>query len=221
MRITGNQIRSAMSLVGIQNIDVVKNTRLSSTTVSAILNDGGTDTTRDRMIKFIEASGAEFIPGGCRLKPTIFDTLSGREGLQQFFNDVHDYASLNGGTIMMFGIDETTFIKAITPEFSQNYLRRMTEISQKRRDLEVLSIICEGDMNFCASEYNEYRWISKEVFQAVPFYIYGETLAIMDFHTTPGPTIILLKSRAITGGYRKQFQAFWDMAQPISEESRE
>jgi len=55
---------------------------------------------------------------------------------------------------MMFGINETPFIETITPEFSQNYLKRMTEVSSARKDLEVLSIICEGDTNFCASDYS-------------------------------------------------------------------
>ena len=171
------------------------------------------ETTINKIRNILETRGIEFLPGeGIRRKPVAVDTLTGREGLQEFFDGVHEYAGKHGGTIMMFGIDETTFIKTITPEFSQDYLKRMTEVSRKRGDLEVLSIVCEGDTNFCASDYNAYRWISKEVFQAVPFYIYGETLAIMDFETAPGPTIMLLKSRAITNAYRKQFQAFWKMA---------
>jgi hypothetical protein len=36
----------------------------------------------------------------------------------------------------------------------------------------------------------------------------------MDFETAPGPTIMLLKSRAITNAYTEQVQAFWKMAFP-------
>lgn len=215
MRLTGPQIEAAMALAGITREAMCKDAAIAKKTLNDTLN--GKTAYREDTIKkirsILETRGVEFLPGeGIRRKSAAVDILTGSEGLQQFFNEVYEYASKHGGTIMMFGIDETTFIKTISNEFSQDYLKRMTEVSRKRGDLEVLSIVCEGDTNFCASDYNEYRWISKDVFQAVPFYIYGETLAIMDFETAPGPTIMLLKSRAITNAYRKQFQAFWKMA---------
>lgn len=218
MIVTIEQIRMALGALDWTLDDWSKKTNLSTVGLSNIRNGVSQPQkkTMDTIIRVFEENGIEFIHEGVRRKPEIFDILTGREGLQKFFDGVHDYARKNGGTIMMFGIDETTFIDTITPKFSQDYLKRMTDVSKKRGDLEVLAIICEGDTNFCASEYNEYRWIPKEVFQAVPFYIYGETLAIMDFDTTPGPTIVLLKSRAITNAYRKQFQVFWNMAYPPS-----
>jgi len=218
MTVTIEQIRMALGALDWKLDDWAEATGLSSVGLSNIRT--GTSQpqkkTMDTIVRVFEEQGIEFIHEGVRRKPEVFDILTGREGLRQFFDGVHEYASKNGGTIIMFGIDETTFIDTITPEFSQDYLKRMTDVSQKRGDLEVLAILCEGDTNFCAAEYNEYRWISKDVFQAVPFYIYGETLAIMDFETTTGPTIVLLKSRAITNAYRKQFQAFWNMAYPPS-----
>ncbi len=221
--VTIEQIRMALAALDWTLDDWSKKTGLSSVGLSNIRT--GTSQpqkkTMDTIIRVFEENGIEFIHEGVRRKPAIFDILTGREGLQKFFDNVHDYASKNGGRIVMFGIDETTFIDTITTEFSNDYLARMTEALKKRGDIEVYSIICEGDTNFCASEYNEYRWISKDVFQAVPFYIYGETLAIIDFETTPGPTIVLIKSRAITNAYRKQFWTFWDMAYvpPANEEA--
>lgn len=215
MRLTGLQIAAAITLAGLTREALATEAGIGRNTLDRIIN--GTATYREETIRkitsILEMRGVEFLPGeGIRRKTPTVDILTGREGLQQFFDGVHEYASKHGGTIMMFGIDETTFIETITPEFSQDYLKRMTEVSRTRGDLEVLSIVCEGDTNFCASDYNAYRWISKDIFQAVPFYVYGETLAIMDFNTTPGPTIMLLKSGAITNAYRKQFQAFWKMA---------
>ncbi len=216
MAVTIEQIRMALGALDWTLDDWSKKTGLSSVGLSNIRT--GTSQpqkkTMDTIIRVFEENGIEFIHEGVRRKPTIFDILTGSEGLQEFFNRVHEHASKNGGKIVMFGIDESLFIDIITPEFSQDYLARMTEVSQRRGDLEVLAIVCEGDTNFCASAYNEYRWISKDIFQAVLFYIYGETLAIMDFDTTPGPTIVLIKSLAITNAYRKQFQAFWNMAYP-------
>lgn len=215
MRLTGPQIEAAMALAGITREALCKQAGIAKKTLNDTLNDKTSyrETTINKIRDIIETHGVEFLPNeGIRRKPVAVDILTGSEGLREFFDGVHEYASKHGGTIVQFGVDETTFVKTITPEFSQDYLKRMTDVSRKRGDLEVLAIICEGDTNFVASDYNEYRWISKDVFQAVPFYIYGETLAIMDFDTAPGPTIMLLKSRAITNAYRKQFQAFWKMA---------
>lgn len=212
--ITIEQIRMALGALDWTLDDWSKKTGLSSVGLSHIRSGASRPQKKnlDTIIRVFEENGIEFIHEGVRRKPQIFDILTGRDGLQKFFNIIHDYASKNGGEIIMFGIDESTFINTITPEFSNDYLNRMTEISKRRDDFKVYSIICEGDTNFCASTYNEYRWISQDVFQAVPFYIYGETLAIMDFDTTPGPTIISIKSKAITNAYKKQFWTFWDMA---------
>lgn len=219
MRLTGPQIAAAIALSGLTQESLATEAGIGRNTLNKIINQTAVyrDETMRKIRNILETRGIEFTDSqGVRLRPATVDMLTGREGLQQFFDGVHEHASKNGGTIMMFGIDETTFIATIGNEFSQNYLKRMTEVSRSRRDLEVLAIICEGDTNFCASAYNEYRWISKDVFQAVPFYLYGDTLAIMDFDTTPGPTIMLLKSRAITNAYRKQFQTFWKMSRPAT-----
>ncbi len=215
MRLTGPQIAAAIALSGLTQESLATEAGIGRNTLNKIINQTAVyrDETMRKIRNILETRGIEFTDSqGVRLRPATVDILTGREGLQQFFNGVHEYASKNGGTIMMFGIDETTFIATIGNEFSQYYLKRMTDVFHARGDLEVLAIICEGDTNFCASAYNEYRWISKDVFQAVPFYIYGDTLAIMDFDTTPGPTIMLFRSRAVTNAYRKQFQTFWKMA---------
>jgi len=227
MLITPRQIRAARGLLGWDYAELCKRTDFHRHTIRNI--ESATHQpqpgTMERIAHVFTEAGIEFLEhNGVRLKPAGVDALIGQEGLQQFFDGVYDYARQHGGTIMQFGVDEQTFLTHLGAEFSQAYLRRMTNLSRERRDLKVLAIICEGDTHFLASDYNEYRWISKDVFQAVPFYICGETLAIMDFQTVPGPTVMLLKSRAITSAYRKQFEAFWKMAkippQPAAERTQ-
>ena len=111
---------------------------------------------------------------------------------------------------MQLGVDENLFWAM--GDYSPFHRKRMTQLVAERKDIKVLAIVCEGDTNLVASDYNEYRWISKEIFAPVPFYIYGETLAIMDFQTVPAPTILVHKFPAITNAYRKQFEAFWKLS---------
>jgi len=227
MRITPRQIRAARGLLGWDYAELCKHTDFHRHTIRNIESAAHQPQpgTMERIAQVFSDAGIEFLEhDGVRLKPAGVDVLTGQEGLQQFFEGVYDYARQHGGTIMQFGVDEQTFLDHLGAEFSQNYLKRMSDLSRERKDLKVQAIICEGDARFLASDYNDYRWISKEVFQAVPFYICGGQLAIMDFQTVPGPTVVLLKSRAITNAYRKQFEAFWKMAkippQPVKEPAR-
>jgi DNA-binding XRE family transcriptional regulator len=162
--------------------------------------------------RVFDEHGVEFTENsGVRLKPQGVEVLIGQEGLQHFFDGVYEYAQKHGGTIRQLGIEENLFW-AMGVDFSEFHRKRMTELVKERNDVKVLAILCEGDTNFIASSYNQYRWISKDLFSPVPFYTYGECLAIMNFQTVPAPTIILHKFPAITKAFRKQFEAFWKMS---------
>jgi transcriptional regulator with XRE-family HTH domain len=218
MKLTGIQIAAAIVLAGMTREALATEARIGRATLDRIINE--TNSTRDSTIEkirsILEARGVEFTDGqGVRRKSQGVDMLIGSAGLQRFFDDVHEYAQQHGGTIVQFGVDEKQFLDHLGAEFSANYVRRMQKLSQERNDLKVQAIICKGETEYLASSYNEYRWISKDIFEAVPFYIYGETLAVMDFMTTPAPTIVILKFPAITNAYRKQFEAFWKIAHEI------
>ncbi|MGE0108983.1 MAG: helix-turn-helix domain-containing protein [Bdellovibrionales bacterium] len=211
---TGKQIRAARVLAGWDIKDLAPRAGLSVTAVQNIETGAiPKSATNDRIIKAFSDVGIEFLDHqGVRFKPQGVDMLIGSKGLQQFFDGVCEHARKHGGEIVQFGVDEEQFLEHLGKEFSASYVKRMQEIAEKRQDLKVKAIICEGATEALAPDYNEYRWISRDIFQAVPFYIYGKTLAVMDFQTDPSPTIVLLKFDAITNAYRKQFNAFWKIA---------
>lgn len=67
-----------------------------------------------------------------------------------------------------------------------------------------------GDDYFAGSEYAEYRWAKKDDFSNVPFYVYGDKLAIILF----GKEVIvyLLENKDISDAYRKVFNVMWERA---------
>lgn len=212
---TGKQIRAARVLLDWDADDLAGKCKLTRETILNVEREDtqARETTIDKIVKVINDNGVEFTDNfGVRFKPQGVEVLVGQKGLQHFFNGVYDHVKAHGGTIMQLGVDENQFW-AMGVEFSNFHRKRMTDLVKERDDIKVLAIICEGDTNFIASNYNQYRWISKELFSPVPFYIYGECLAIMNFQTVPvSPTIILHKFPAITEAYRKQFEAFWKMS---------
>jgi transcriptional regulator with XRE-family HTH domain len=211
-----------MALAGMNQDELASAAGIARPSLTKILNDEAVarDTTLKSIRQALETRNIEFTSDqGVRLKPHGIEVLTGQEGLQKFFDGVYDHARQHGGTIVQFGVDERQFLEHLGSEFSANYVKRMTSVSRERKDLIVRAIVSVDDVNLIASDYNEYRWISKKIFQAVPFYICGETLAIMDFQTIPAPTIVLLKFPAITNAYRKQFEAFWEIAGEPSQDS--
>ncbi len=210
----GRQIRAARGLLKWSGAVLAEKAGLTRDAISKIEDEAvqPREGTLSDIIRVFDENGVEFIDNfGVRFKPQGVEVLMGQNGLQRFFNGVYEYAQKHGGIIRQLGIDENLFW-AMGVEFSEFHRKRMTELVKTRNDIKVLAILCEGDTNFIASDYNQYRWISEELFAPVPFYIYGECLAIMNFQTVPAPTIILHKFPAITQAYRKQFEAFWKMS---------
>lgn len=224
MSSVGRQIRAARGLLKWSGAILAEKTGLTRDAISKIEDEavqprGGK---LADIMRVFDENGVEFTDNfGVRCKPQGVEVLIGQEGLQKFFDGVYEYAKRHGGTIMQLGIEENLFW-AMGVEFSEAHRKRMVELVKERRDIKVLAILCEGDTNFIASDYNQYRWISKDMFSPVPFYIYGECLAIMNFQTLPGPTIVLHKMPAITEAYRKQFDAFWKMSREpdVSEDTK-
>ncbi len=213
--ITGRQIRAARGLLKWSCPDLAEKAGLSRETIIKIEGDiiQPREGTLNDIIRAFDQYGVEFTDNsGVRIKPQGVEVLVGPAGLQEFFNNVYAHARDHGGKIVQLGIDENLFW-AMGKEFSEAHRKRMAKLVQERKDIQVQAILSHGDTNFVASEYNNYRWISKDIFAPVPFYIYGQTLAIMDFHTIPAPTIIVHKFPAITEAYRKQFAAFWKLSE--------
>ncbi|MDE2020224.1 MAG: helix-turn-helix transcriptional regulator [Patescibacteria group bacterium] len=214
MSSVGRQIRAARGLLKWSGAVLAEKVHLTRDAISKIEDEAvepRSGTLAD-IIRVFDENGIEFTDNfGVRCKPQGVEVLIGEQGLQRFFDNVYEYAKKHGGTIMQLGIEEDLFW-AMGVEFSEAHRKRMAELVKERKDIKVLAILCEGDTNFIASDYNQYRWISKDLFSPVPFYIYGEYLAIMNFQTQPGPTIVLHKMPAIANSYRKQFEAFWKMS---------
>lgn len=213
--ITGRQIRAARGLLDWSAVTLAQKAGLTRETINKIEDETvqPREGTLADIVRVFDESGVEFTDHeGLRAKPQGVEVLIAQKGLHEFFDRVYRYAREHGGTIVQFGIDEKQFLDHLGAEFSGNHVRRMQALSENRKDLKVRAIICEGQKDYLAPAYNEYRWISRELFAPVPFYIYGECLAIMTFQTIPAPTIIVHKFPTITAAYRKQFEAFWKLA---------
>lgn len=210
----GRQIRAARGLLKWSGEILAKKAQLTRDAISKIEDEAvqPREGTLNDIIRVFDENGVEFTDNfGVRLKPQGVEVLIGQKGLHQFFDNVYEHARKHGGTIVQYGLEEQ-FLSTLGGEYAKAHRARMAKLVDERKDVKVLAIVCEGDTNFVASEYNEYRWIPTDLFSPVLFYIYGECTAIMNFQTVPAPTIVLLKFPTITAACRKQFDIFWNMS---------
>ena len=210
----GRQIGAARGLLRWSGQLLAEKAGLTRDTINKIEADAvqPREGTLADIVRVFNENGVEFIENsGVRLKPQGVEVLVGQEGLKQFFDNVYEYARQHGGTIVQYGLEEH-FLSSLGGDYAKFHRNRMAQLVEQRKDIKVLAIVCEGDNNFVCSEYNQYRWMPKELFSPALFYIYGECTAIMNFQTVPAPTIILIKFPTITNACRKQFEIFWEMS---------
>lgn len=207
MGITTAQIRGARGILNWSQSDLASRTGISATSIGSIENGLSTprESTLNTIKKAFENGGIEFIgQEGMRQKAGNVRTFTGREGYLEFFKDVHNTLLKTGGEVLVSNVDEREFAKW-HGEFGDEHLSKVQHIE----DVSYKILVKEGDTYFPA-KYAQYRWLPKDLFYSVPFYLYGQKLAIILFEDEP--TIILIDYPAVAEAYRHQFNGIWGQA---------
>lgn len=208
MTITTAQMRGARGLLNWSQSELSKRTNISTTSIGNI--EAGNTQARETTLKIIrhafENAGIEFIgTEGIRMRNDIIRIFEGRDGFWEFYEDIYNTVRKEPGEVLVSNVDERDFERWLDPENLKTHVNRMQKVS----GLKYKILIREGDTHYLATpDYCEYRWIPKQLFVSVPFYVYGQKLAILLFKEQP--KVILLDNAAITEGYRSQFKAIWD-----------
>lgn len=207
MSINTSQIRGARGILDWSQAELSKRTNISTTSIGNI-ESGNTqprESTLQVIRKAFEDAGIEFLPdNGVRMRTGYVRVYTGRSGYFEFFDDVYRTLQLDNSDVLVSNVDERKFLKW-HGEMSDDHLSKM----KTNTDVNYKILIQEGDDYFPAA-YAEYRWIPKEHFSSVPFYVYGKKLGILLFDNEP--TIIVMEYPAVADAYRIQFNAMWDTA---------
>ena len=208
MAISPGQIRAARGLLNWSQSDLGQKCNLSTTSIGAI--EKGETRARPNNIaaiqKAFEDGGLEFLPDeGIRKRVSEIRRFTGISGFDEFYEDVYETMRQNTGVVRVSNVDERVFEKWSTEELRKNHIKRIKDVSTYQ------ILVREGDTHYVAtSDYAEYRWMPKDAFASVAFYIYGDKVALMLFNEEP--VIILLNYLEIAKVYREQFDAMWENA---------
>jgi transcriptional regulator with XRE-family HTH domain len=210
MTITTAQIRGARGILNWSQHDLSARTGISPTSIGSIENglSSPRESTLTSIEKAFEDSGIEFLPNdGLRKKSGEIKVYQGRSGFWDFYEDVYLTLKSTPGEVVVSNVDERKFEKWLGTENLQVHLSRMKDLV----GVSYRILVKEGDDYYLATpDYSFYRWIPSSSFSSVPFYVYGQKLAILLFDSDP--TVIVLNYPAVAEAYRMQFEAFWEIS---------
>ena len=210
---TPSQIRAACGLVGWNGSDLAGKIGISKQMMSAYLagKSGLSNANLEKVAYHFDLEGIEFTADeGVKRKTLKTKTYRGQTGFVEFMDLVFETARDKGGEFCVSNVDEDIFTERMGEPEADAYSEKMMTVKE---NFNFKILIKEGDENFVASDYAEYRWIPKDQFHSVPFYVFGDNLAflIFDDHTT----IHLINNPEIASTQRTQFNLAWEGAKII------
>ncbi|MHA1541176.1 MAG: helix-turn-helix domain-containing protein [Alphaproteobacteria bacterium] len=162
--------------------------------------------------------GLTFLPqGGFSIDNQIIKVFEGLEGLKKFFKQVYIVAREKGGEFLVSGADEESFRKIMEKNnLMDDYVLKMQKLFEKRK-ISYKVIISESEKNnnnTIYADYASYKWLKNENFGNVPFYVYGENLAIFLWKKN-NVKIVTIKEKELVEAYKKTFNILWKQGQDI------
>ena len=208
--ITPSQIRAARALLDWSQVDLAGRADLSKDSIKNI-ETGQTSPQLQTLLKIktaFEEAGITFTDDdGVKRRRYEIDVLKGQQGFWDFYDDIYNTIKQVGGEMLIHNVDERLFTKWLGDKISahRERMHQLGNFSQK-------VIICEGDTNFAVNyKTTEYRWADKKDFSPMPFYLYGQKLAMILFESD-NVSIFMIDQPEIAQSYRGLFMAAWNKA---------
>jgi DNA-binding XRE family transcriptional regulator len=216
MGITGPQLRAARGMLDWSRAELAKLARVSQETIKNI--ESGTyrpqEATSENLIRIFASHDVVFTEQeGIKRQKQVSVTLQGKDGFVQFMEDVYLTISQKGGDICVSGVDDRLFLTAYGKENAEKHFTRMNKL----KNLKARALIRAGDKVALGKGYMSYKWDKTTSSDSVPFYVYGEKLAIIIFQAEPSPQVVVLTSSLVANAYRRQFDVLWDQATSVQD----
>lgn len=209
--VTIQQIKAARSLLDWTQDDLAKAANVSKPAIANL--ERGTAQPRmetlNAITRAMEEGGVEFTDGpGVRMRGEVLkvEVFEGKNAVFRLWEDQFETLKKNGGVRMFFGVSEKNIDQVAGPKA----FREMMDKFHKHHITSQL-LIREGDTYF-VEPISHYRWVSDEIFEQVPFCVYGDKYAINIM--APYQRIILVENKMISESYRRQFEKMWNNARP-------
>ena len=177
--ITGNQIRAARALLDLSQHEVSDAIGITKNALSKLEKGKNqpSGATATKLEAFFMGAGIALGPneGVCFQKGDVI--YKGTQGIRSFFDDVYSECK-RGGDIRLFNGVPHLLLHWLGEDFYTMHATRMAKI---KNNFSARIIIEEGNQNFIAGDFSEYRWFPKEKFNERTIYIYGPKVGFFAF----------------------------------------
>lgn len=208
--ITPAQIRAARALKSWSQSDLATRAGLAVPSIANIElgKQKPSAATLTKIYEAFDAADIKFLENdGVRRRTDAVHIYKGKKGFCDFMDDVYETVKKGGGEICVSNVDERDWIKWMTQEGYDKHAQRMAPFKE---NINFRIIVKENDWFFIADKIAEYRWVPEEQFASVPFYVYGNKLAIILF--LDEPLIFLIHSEDAAQAFREKFDIAWEQA---------
>jgi len=211
--LTAAQLRAARGLLDWTRADLAKAANISPETIKNI--EHGTfrpqEATTEAIIRAFSARDVEFTENeGVRKATNNITTLEGRDGLMAFVDDLYAVAQLSSsrnGEKPMYGcnVNDNQFRDCLK-DYVETHVNRMAKLES----FELQMLMSQEHATPFATDYRNCRYLP-EAANSVPFYVYADKFAIINFKVENAPRIVIIHSAAVADAYREQFRFMWKM----------
>lgn len=215
--LTGDQLRAGRGLLDWTREVLTKQCGVSQETIKNIEHGlfRPQEATTSAIIRAFSLKNVEFTEDeGVRRKRDSIMKFDGKDGFKRFIDDVYETAktSLEDKdsklSICVSNVDDSLFVKWLGKDVAATHISRMNELSGAK--INVLTK--EHDPYFAPeTKYIEYRGLTFSG-ESVPFYVYGDKLAIILFEEDQEPTVFVICSSRVARAYEEQFKMLWKSA---------
>lgn len=209
MSITTAQIRGARGILNWSQQDLAQKTGISATSIGSIENAQTTprQSTLETIKSTFERNGIEFLGlEGVRIRDNTMLSYEGVTGIQAFFDDVYETVKKDGGEICLFNGVPHKLIEWLGNDFYIMHAERMNVL---RDNFDFKIIVEEGDDQFIAKGFAQYKWFPKDRFNDRTLYCYGDKLAFLNF-SKDKVRIVVMQQAEIAASFRELFKIAWD-----------
>jgi transcriptional regulator with XRE-family HTH domain len=207
------QLAAARGMLGWSQKELSAKTSLTPEALNRI-ERGEVTNPRESTMRLIrqcfEEHGIEFIEqSGIRRKSQSLHVGYGTTALENLFNRIYEYAVLTNGEseLLCSGFSMQDSLNYFNDDFINMHIKRMMSFGNKSL---FKTLIAESDRNKNEVGYSQYKKLKDVFFYGTPFYVFGESLAIISWDEPV--QVITIQNRNIAEVFRRQFHAMWQLA---------
>lgn len=211
MSISAQQIKAARAMLDWTQKDLARLSGISLPTIATI--ETATANPRAETLTVLRATfenhEIDFLddPGvRIRREPFGVKVLTGREGIFKVWKDIEE-TYVAGGELLLAYLNDREWQPLVEKELEPMLQRR------KKLSITVRVLVREREDVF-HPQFNNCRIIPPSAFAQVPYYVYGNKVAVMKIINPV--RIILIENPLVADSFRQQFNFQWEMGQPLT-----